>query len=106
MRIAETIKRPSSRFTMSIDFQQEQAIPLAEVANLLPKRNGKKVHYSTIYRWATKGTRGRVLESKLVGGIRYTTVEAVQRFLAADPVSRSHLTIDTAINDILARDGV
>lgn len=91
---------------MNKDLQHEQAITLAEGVNHLPKRNGKKVHYSTVYRWATKGVRGRVLESRLVGGIRYTTVEAVQRFLAADPVSRSHLTIDTAINDILAKDGV
>lgn len=91
---------------MNLDFQQEQAITIAEVANHVPRRNGKKVHYSTIYRWSTKGARGRVLESKMVGGIRYTTVEAVQRFLAADPVSQLHLTVDSAINDILARDGV
>ena len=91
---------------MSIDFQQEQGIPLAEVANHVPKRNGKTVPYSTIYRWSIKGARGRVLESKLVGGIRYTTVEAVQRFLAAATVSQTHLAIETAINESLARDGV
>lgn len=56
-------------------------VPLREVANLLPHRRGKKVHYSTIYRWAMKGARGRVLESHMVGGIRYTTYAALRRFL-------------------------
>ena len=54
---------------------------LAEVPNYLPQRHGKKAHYSTIFRWVTKGARGRVLESTLVGGVRYTTQEALGRFL-------------------------
>lgn len=60
--------------------KSEQRILLSEVPDLLPKRNGKKVHYSTVYRWANKGTRGRKLESHLIGGIRYTTLEALERF--------------------------
>jgi hypothetical protein len=55
------------------------------VAGYVPKRRGKKVHYSTVYRWATKGARGRRLDTVLSGGIRYTTVEEVGRFLAAKP---------------------
>jgi len=66
---------------MRFDVQNEQAITLAEVPNYVPKRHGKKVHYSTVYRWTTKGSRGRILESVLVGGVRYTTIEAVNRFL-------------------------
>lgn len=63
------------------------AIPLREVANYLPRRRGKKVHYSTIYRWAMKGARGSVLESHLVGGVRYTTPAALERFLKGLTVS-------------------
>jgi hypothetical protein len=70
-----------------LDLQRETPIPLAEAPMYLPKRNGKKAHYSTIYRWATKGARGRVLESTLVGGIRYTTLEALRRFLNGAPAS-------------------
>ena len=70
---------------MQLDLQKEQAITLAEVPNHVPKRNGKKVHYSTVYRWTKKGSRGRVLESVLVGGVRFTTVEAVNRFLNSCP---------------------
>ena len=61
----------------------EQLIALREVPLLLPRRRGKKVHYSTVFRWATKGAHGRVLESKLIGGVRYTTRGALNRFLAS-----------------------
>ena len=73
---------------MSIDFSKEQPIPLSDVPRYVPKRRGKKVHYSTVYRWATKGARGRILETVLSGGLRYTSVEAVGRFLAAKPSAR------------------
>lgn len=61
--------------------QRERLLPLTEVLKHLPLRNGKRMHYSTVYRWATKGARGHVLESFLVGGIRYTSHEAIERFI-------------------------
>ncbi|TWU34876.1 DUF1580 domain-containing protein [Novipirellula artificiosorum] len=64
-----------------IDLSKETSIPLSEVPRHVPKRRGKKVHYSTVYRWATKGTRGRKLETVMSGGIRYTTLESIERFL-------------------------
>lgn len=64
-----------------ISLMHETPLALADVPRYLPRRNGRKVHYSTIFRWVTKGARGRVLESTLVGGVRYTTVEAIERFL-------------------------
>lgn len=93
---------------MAIDIERERPISLAEVPAFVPKRNGKKVHYSTVYRWTTKGVRGRVLESIMVGGIRYTTVEAVHRFLAARPTSRVEpvLCLEDAVDDALRRAGV
>jgi L-asparaginase/Glu-tRNA(Gln) amidotransferase subunit D len=97
---------------MKIDFSKEQSITLAQVPIHVPRRGGKKVHSSTVYRWATKGARGRVLESVMVGGIRYTTIEAVRRFLNANsPVANMTRTglqneLDQAIEDELRRAGV
>lgn len=64
-----------------LDIQAETPIALTDAADLLPRRHGKKIHHSTIYRWATKGARGRVLTSWLVGGVRYTSIESLNRFL-------------------------
>ncbi len=36
-------------------FARETPLVFSDVPKRLPKRNGKKVHYSTVYRWATKG---------------------------------------------------
>lgn len=68
----------------------ETLVALRDVPALLPRRDGKKVHYSTVYRWATKGARGRVLESQLVGGVRYTTHAALLRFLGDEGRQPSH----------------
>jgi hypothetical protein len=60
-------------------------IALRDVPSLLPRRRGKKTHYSTVYRWVTKGARGKKLESRLVGGVRYTTRAALHQFLQGVP---------------------
>ena len=93
---------------MSIDFRKEHAIPLSDVPRYVPKRRGKKVHYSTVYRWATKGARGRILETVLSGGLRYTSVEAVARFLASKPTAPYERADDLsdAIDAALKQDGV
>lgn len=38
---------------------------------------------ATRWRWAGKGARGVKLETLIIGGQRYTSVEAVARFIAA-----------------------
>lgn len=63
------------------DFLGDRLITLQEVVNYLPRRRGRKIHYSTVFRWVTKGARGRVLRSILVGGVRFTSVEALEQFL-------------------------
>jgi hypothetical protein len=64
-----------------IDSISEQLLSLANAANLLPaRRRGRKPHVSTLYRWATAGCRGVVLETIRIGGTRCTTPEALQRF--------------------------
>lgn len=39
-------------------------------------------HISTRWRWCTRGISGTKLESIVVGGQRFTSAEAVERFLA------------------------
>jgi len=67
-----------------IDPQTEQSISLADAARLPcfpPRRGGKRLHVSCIYRWTTTGCRGVILESFQCGGTRCTSREAVSRFL-------------------------
>ena len=61
---------------MTIDIHGERLLTLSQVVRALPK----KVAPSTIWRWYRKGIRGVVLETVLVGGTRYTSVEALNRF--------------------------
>ena len=71
------------------DTDPEQLIALADVPSRMPRRRGKKVHYSTVYRWATKGTRGRVLPTRLIGGVRYTSHAAEESLIAMEQSSRT-----------------
>ena len=66
-----------------IKLSGEKLLAIQEVPNYLPTRNGKRVHISTVYRWTLRGVRGKTLESTLLGGIRYTSLEALERFLGA-----------------------
>jgi hypothetical protein len=61
---------------------EEHLMRLAEVAQFVPRRNGRKAHVSTIYRWSTIGCHGVVLETLQAGGTRVTSREAVARFFA------------------------
>jgi hypothetical protein len=65
-----------------VDFtKQEEFFSLRDVARLLPKRSdGKNIHLNTVYRWATAGLRGVVLETTPMGGRLMTTKDAVSRF--------------------------
>lgn len=63
--------------------------PLTEAHRHLPRRpGGKKLHRTTLGRWASKGCRGAVLRTWLVGGIRYTNAEAIAVFVEQLSASR------------------
>jgi len=64
---------------MAIDHQNEQVISIADAAQRLPGRPSVR----TVWRWLDRGCRKTQLESILIGGRRYTSVEAVDRFLTA-----------------------
>ena len=58
------------------DILNESKITLAQLA----RREG--VNPATVWRWATRGCRGIVLQSIVRGGRRATSVEAFARFVA------------------------
>lgn len=67
-----------------IDIFSEHLIRLRDVPSHLPRRGSKKLHYSTVYRWAIDGVNGpdsRIfLETAKTGGSVYTSLEALERF--------------------------
>jgi Protein of unknown function (DUF1580) len=62
-----------------LNIMVEKPLSLATAASDL-KHRGKPVATSTLYRWATSGCRGVVLETTQLGGCKVTSMEALQRF--------------------------
>lgn len=62
-----------------IDLKREQPIPMNEACNHIPGRPSR----ATVWRWALRGVRKNLLDTVLIGARRYTTAEAIERFLAA-----------------------
>jgi Protein of unknown function (DUF1580) len=91
-----------------IDILKETLIPLQKVADQLPIRDGKKIHHSTVFRWATSGVRGRKLEAIRVGGRFFTSCEKLREFLAVGDDSttrppKASLTASQAIAELERR---
>lgn len=55
----------------------EELMSLSKAAKRCPTRP----HVATVWRWATRGCRGIQLETWAVGGKRFTTEEALERFM-------------------------
>jgi len=66
---------------MAIDLRTEAVISFPDAAKVLPAAS--RPSYATFWRWWRRGVRGVKLETLLIGGKRYTTAEAMQRFVAA-----------------------
>lgn len=67
-----------------IDHARETLLSFAQAAKRLPHRgDGKPCHPNTVARWAREGLGSVILESIRIGGRRYTSVEACQRFFEA-----------------------
>lgn len=77
-----------------IDPINDELIPLREVPGLLPRRDGKKIHIRTVYRWVNRGVRGKKLETIRVGGPYYTTAEALADFFGEQKSRRTGSDID------------
>jgi len=62
----------------------EELIPLRQAVNFIPSgRPGKRLSPNTLFRWALKGCRGVKLDTILLGSVRFTTREAIERFSVA-----------------------
>lgn len=76
-----------------LDINSERIVSLSEAAALLPRRRqNRKPHVATLYRWSQRGCRGVVLETIQIGGTKCTSVEALQRFfdrLSGAPCART-----------------
>ena len=59
-----------------ISIHSETLVPLSEAAAHVPQAP----HASTVQRWFLRGVRGVRLETVLIGGKRFTSVEALDRF--------------------------
>lgn len=79
----------SDDLNLNTDDALRDAFPINEVPRHLPRRSGKRVHISTIWRWIQRGVRGVKLESLNIGGRRYVPREALEHFLEA--LNRPHL---------------
>jgi hypothetical protein len=69
-----------------IDVHNDKLVSLAGAArepSVTARRNGKPMNHSTIFRWATVGVAGQVLETVCIGGARMTTREAMEEFFRA-----------------------
>jgi hypothetical protein len=62
---------------MAIDINRERLLTISAAAVSLQHRP----HVATVWRWVQSGCRGVKLETVLIGGRRYTSKEALERFI-------------------------
>lgn len=62
-----------------LDLSHETAIPV----NRSPAHFPVRPHLSSVWRWSLNGVRGIKLETFVVGCQRFTTKEAIARFISA-----------------------
>lgn len=64
-----------------MSIESETLIPFQQARNEFPGR--KRVGNATLHRWRLHGVRGCKLETLVVGGQRFTSREAICRFIEA-----------------------
>ena len=88
---------PDSEKQETLALGPSKLIKFSDVPKLrwLPdRRNGARMHASTVHRWCTTGRDGKILRFLCVGGTRCTTEEWLQEFF--DPVSTSSKPVESA----------
>ena len=84
--------------------QSENVLTFSDLAKALPMVSGKRIHQSTIWRWALKGCRGVRLETMKLGARYLSSLEAVERYgKAVAAASAAHLTERQAQREQSAR---
>ena len=69
------------RLLQQSSFLDEDHVTFPNARQFFP--GARKPSLNSMHRWATRGTGGVVLESLRVGHYRYTSKEAVMRYLSA-----------------------
>ena len=81
-----------------IDVVNEKMMPFRQVPKWCEKHIGKRIHPTTIHRWRIRGARGVKLDTILIGGQRFTSVETLLRFFAesteAESPASASVTLD------------
>lgn len=78
---------------MSIDVESEVLVPFASAGGAFP--GNRTPSQATLHRWRLKGVRGVRLETILIGGLRYTSKEAISRFIASQNASETQVPVLT-----------
>jgi hypothetical protein len=68
----------SSKRSNTVEILNEKLVSLTEARKHFPNRPDK----ATVWRWYAKGLNGVSLETVVVGGRRFTSEEAIKRFIA------------------------
>ena len=68
---------------MAIDALNEELLTFGQAARRARPKGSSPAAPSTIWRWHSKGIAGVRLETLCLGGTRYTSAEALQRFFDA-----------------------
>lgn len=68
---------------MVIDISREELLTFGQAARKARPIGSRPAAPSTIWRWHSKGIAGVRLETVCLGGTRYTSAEALQRFFDA-----------------------
>ena len=63
----------------------EKLMPLVDAVQAA---TGRRPHLSTVWRWCTRGARGIRLECRVLGGRRYTSPDAVARWMELTTIAR------------------
>ena len=64
-----------------IDTEAETVISFSDARSAFPGID-RRLSLATLHRWRLNGVRGVKLETVLIGGLRYTSREAIARFIA------------------------
>ena len=77
------VRSHCSQEDVMINPATEDMLSIQQLCKLFPGRKGKGIARATAMRWILNGVGGVRLESVRIGGSRYTSREAVERFVAA-----------------------
>jgi hypothetical protein len=78
---------------MAIDTTLETLVTFADARTAFP--GDRRLSNATLHRWRLHGVRGVRLETVLIGGLRYTSKEAIERFITAQNADETPARVPT-----------